>query len=61
MLRYRRINGVFLNDTLQAQKTLLTGGNKYAQLHVSDKGFVIIYPMKSQSEFNDTFHSFKKR
>ena len=49
MLRYRRINSVFFTDTLLSQTTPLTRENKYAQLYVSDKGFVMIHPMKLQS------------
>ena len=40
--RYMRIISVFFNDSLLAQTTLLTRGNKYSQLYVSDKGFVMI-------------------
>ena len=50
MIWYRRINSLFFTDTLLAQTTPLTRGNKYT------KGFVMIYPMNSQSEFNDTLH-----
>ena len=49
MLHYRNINSVFFADTLLAHTTPSTCGNKYSQLYVSDKGFVMIYPIKSQS------------
>ena len=60
MLRYRRINSVFFTDTILAQTTPPTQGKKYALLYVSEKRFVMIYPMKSQSEFNYTLHWFCK-
>ena len=60
MLRYKRIDSIFYTDTLVVLNTPSTRGNKYAQLYVSDRGYVAIYPMTSQSEFNDTLHSFCK-
>ena len=48
MLLYKSINSVFFTDTLLFQTTPSTSGNKYAQLYVSDKGFLMIYLMKSQ-------------
>ena len=60
MLRYRRIESVLFTNTLLSQTTPPNRGNEYAQLYVSDKGFVMIYLMKSQSEFNDTLHCFSK-
>ena len=60
MLRYRRINSVFFTDTLLAQTTPSTCGNKYAHIYISEKGLVMIYLMKYQSEFNDTLHCFCK-
>ena len=60
MIGYRRINSVFFTDNLLPQTTLSTRGNRRAKLYVSEKGFMIIYPMKSQSEFNDTLHCFYK-
>ena len=60
MLRYKRINSVFFTDTLLAVKTPSKRGNKYAQLFVSDKGFVAVYPMKKQSDFQDSLHLFCK-
>ena len=60
MLQYSRFHIVFFIDTLLSHTTLLTRGNKYAQLYVSDEWFLMIYLMKSQLEFNDTLHCFYK-
>ena len=60
MLRCKRIQSVFFIDTLLVQTTSSTCGNRFAQLYVSDKGFVAIYPMQSQSEFINNFHFFFK-
>ena len=60
MLRYRRINSVFFTDTLVATSCPSIRGHKYAQIFVSDKGYVAVYPMKSQSEFEDALHWFCK-
>lgn len=60
MLRYKRIQSVFFTDTLVSQTTPSTRGNKYAQVFVSDKGFVKVYPMTSQAEFNEALHCFCK-
>ena len=60
MLRYRGFKIFFFTDTLMALTIWSTRAKKYTQLYFSDKGFVIIYPMKSQSEFNDTLHYFCK-
>ena len=38
-----------------------TRGNSCCQVFVSDKGFVALYPMKSQSEFQDALHWFCKQ
>ena len=61
MLRYKRINSQFFTDTFFAagcKKT--TRGNTCAQMFVSDKGFVAIYPMKSKGDFPDALHMFCK-
>ena len=61
MLRYKRINSQFYTDTFFAggcDKT--TRGNTCAQMSVSDKGFVAIYPMKSKGDFKDSLHLFCK-
>ena len=60
ILRYSTINSVFFTDTLLAKKTPSTIVNKYAQLYVSHKGLVMIYPMKSQSLLNHTLRCFCK-
>ncbi len=60
MLRYKRLKSVFFTDTLLALTTKSTRGNIYAQVFVSDKGFLSVYPMKSQSEFQDALHWFCK-
>jgi hypothetical protein len=61
MLRYRRINSTFFTDALVATSCKSTRGNKYAQVFVSDKGYVSVFPMKSQSEFQDALHWFCKQ
>ena len=61
MLRYKRINSVFFTDTFfvtAAGKS--TRGNKCAQLFVSDKGYVALYPMKSKLEFPSALKQFCK-
>ena len=46
MLRYKRIESQFYTDTFFVTgKGKSTRGNTCAQLFVSDKGFVAIYPM----------------
>ena len=60
MLRYRRLNSTFFTDTLVATSCKSTRGNKYAQIFVSDKGYVAVYSMQSQSEFEDALHWFCK-
>ena len=60
MLRYKRLNSVFFTDTLVSLTTKSTRQNNYAQLFVSDKGYVAVYPMKSQSEFQNALHWFCK-
>ena len=58
MLRYNRINSGFFTDTLLALKGPSKRGNRYAQLFVSDKGFVAVYPMQKQSDFQQALHRF---
>ena len=60
MLRYRRIQSVFFTDTMFASKHKSTRGNKCCQVFVSDKGYVAVYPMKSQDEFETALHWFCK-
>lgn len=57
---YKRLKSVFFTDTLLALKTKTTRGNRYAQTFVSDEGYVAIYPMQSQSDFNKALHWFCK-
>ena len=61
MLWYRRINSQFFTDTFfVTAKGKSTRGYTCAQMFVSDKGFVAIYPMKSKSGFQDALHQFCK-
>lgn len=54
MLRYRRIKEYFFMDTFLATKDAgkSSRGHKCCQLFVTDKGFVYVVPMKSQSKEN---------
>ena len=62
MLRYRRIQSVFFTDTMFAQpKAKSLRGNTCCQVFVSDKGFVAVYAMKSQTEFQTALHWFCKQ
>ena len=62
MLRYKRINSAFFSDTMFASpKAKSLRQNTCCQVFVSDKGYVAVYPMKSQSEFNSTPHWFCKQ
>ena len=62
MLRYRRIQSAFFSDTMFATpKAQSTRGNSCCQVFVSDKGFVAVYPMKSQEEFQTALHWFCKQ
>ena len=57
MLRYRRITSTFYTDTMFAQPgAKSTRGNSCCQVFVSDKGFVALYPMRSQTQFQDALH-----
>ena len=61
MLQYRRIQSVFFTDTMFATpKAKSTQGYTCCQVFVSDKGFVAVYPMKSQAEFQTALHWFCK-
>ena len=61
MLQYKRINSQFFTDTLFVTKEgKSTRGNTCAQLFVSDKGYVAIYPMASKSEFPAALEMFCK-
>ena len=61
MLRYKRLKSTFYTDTLFAKTTKSLRQNVCAQLFVSDKGFVAIYPMRSQTQYNDALHWFCKQ
>lgn len=61
MLRYKWINSQFFTDTFfVTKKGKSSRGNSCAQIFVSDKGFVAIYPMQSKSEFVDALQMFCK-
>ena len=60
MLRYKRLRSVFFTDTFMALKTKSVCGNTCCQIFVSDKGYIAVYPMKSQSEFQDSLNWFCK-
>ena len=61
MLRYRRINSVFFTDTMFASTVKSIRQNTCCQVFVSDKGFVSVYPMQSQKEFETALHWFCKQ
>ena len=61
MLQYRRFNTHFFTDTFfVAKKAKSTKGNTCMQLFLSDKGFVIVVPIKSKSEFPEALNLFAK-
>ena len=60
-VRYRKIKSFFISDTLFVTGTAKSSlGNICAQLFVSDKGFVAIYPMKKQSDYFLALKQFAK-
>jgi hypothetical protein len=60
-VRYRKIKSFFFSDTLFMTGTAKSSqGNICAQLFVSDKGFVAIYPMKKQSDYFLALKQFAK-
>jgi hypothetical protein len=62
MLRYRRLQSVFYTDTMfVTPKAKSLRGFSCCQVFVSDKGFVAVYPMKSQEEFQNALHWFCKQ
>ena len=62
MRRYRRIQSDFFTDTMFAQsKSKSSRCTTCCQVFVSDKGFVAVYPMKSQTEFQTALHWFCKQ
>jgi hypothetical protein len=51
-VQYKKLWSTFFSDTLFATKKAKSlQGNTCVQLFVSDKGFVAVYPMRSQSEY----------
>ena len=61
MLRYKRIESQFFTDTFfVTAKGKSSRGNTCAQIFVSDKGFVAIYPMESKGDFLNALHQFCK-
>ena len=61
MLRYRRLSSIFFTDALVAQNCPSTRKNKYAQIFVSDKGYVAVYPMKTQSQLRKRYTGFANK
>ena len=63
MLRYKRINEFFWMDTLFATKNggKLSRGNYATQLFVTDKGYVCVVSMKSESDVPKALRLFAKR
>ena len=62
ILRYRRIQSTFFTDKMFAQpKAKSLRQNTRCQVSVSDKGYVAIYLMRSQSEFKTAPHWFCKK
>jgi hypothetical protein len=61
MLRYCRINSIFFTDTLYVTAAAKsTRQNIGAQLYVSDKGFVAVYPIRETKQFMHTLRLFAK-
>ena len=61
MLRYRRINSIYFTDTIfVTKKAKSTRGNIGAQIYVSDKAFVKVYPVKAEREFISNLQAFAK-
>ena len=56
MLRYKIIQSTFYSDTMFALTHKSVCQFKCCQVFVSDKGFVAVYPMKSQKEFQTALH-----
>ena len=47
-------------ETMFATKNKLTKGKKCCQVFVSDKGYIVVGPMKHQDEFENALHCFFK-
>ena len=60
MLRCKSLESVFFSDTMFATKHKSTRVNQHWQVFVSDKGYVVVYPMNSQDEFDTSLRWFYK-
>ena len=61
MLRYRRIDSTLFTDTMFANPDANSfHQNKCCQVFVSDKGYVVVYLMRTQEEFTTDLHWFCK-
>eukprot|EP00957_Ditylum_brightwellii_P105545 8046166-Ditylum_brightwellii.AAC.2 len=61
MPRYCQINSYFYTDTMHmTKKEKSTCGNLHLQVFISDKGFIVVYPMERKSDFKDCLHQFCK-
>ena len=61
MLRYKRLKSTFFTDTLYATgKAKSTRGNTCAQLFVSDKDYVAVYPMRDTKSYLYSLKAFAK-
>ena len=61
MIRYKRLKSTFYSDTMFATKHRSVREYTCCQVFVSDKGFVAVYPMRSQEEFKTALHWFCKQ
>jgi hypothetical protein len=60
-VRYKKLKSYFFSDTLFVTgKAKSSWGNICAQLFVSDKGFVAIYPMQHQHDYFMALRQFAK-
>ncbi len=60
-VRYKKLQSTFFSNTLFATKKAKSlRGNTCAQLFALDKGFVAVYPMRSQSEYLLALKQFAK-
>ena len=58
---YKHLNSTFFTDTMFATKKAKSmRGNTCAQIYVSDKMFVVIHPMRTQSEYLSLLKQFAK-
>ena len=60
MLQYKRMSSMFYTDTFFSKKVVSKRGFSMMQLFVSDKGYVRVYKMKSQTEFVNALKMFCK-